>query len=430
VDSKNLAGLLPRVASLVFNKPMMLEEYKLAEIASVLASYRGVDISAVDIEALRVQHGVSSKTVRAEYELVGGSLALIPIEGTLVHKAAGLDALSGLMSYKDIEGMFNAALDDGRVEQIAFMVKSPGGDVQGVFDLAEVIFQARGTKPIAAIVDETAASAAYLLAAATSRIFVPQTAVVGSIGVVARLENHTKWNERRGIDVEYIHAGRKKVLGNPDTPLTDEARKEVSAQVAEVYEIFVTKAAQYTGISESQVRGTEAGVYTGAAAVQIGLATDQMSVNEAIETLLNTNKRKTTMSGKVNATFTQDQVDVLVNEAKIEAHACGVAEGIETGMKTEQERVSAILAVESSGSHMALVGKAIANPKFNAEDVKDLMAAMPTLEVTKLEVAPDQLALEMGNIQNPDVGTDNGDAPAEDSVDTMAQMIINAGKSA
>ncbi len=421
---QNFTGLLPRISSMIFNRPMMIEDSKLSQIAQVLATYRGVDISAADIELLRTQHGVSSRSVDAEYEVVGGGLALIPVEGTLMHKTAGLDALSGLMSYKDIEGQVLAALGDNGVSQLALMIKSPGGDVQGVFDLAELIYQSRGVKPISAIVDETAASAAYLIASATSRIFVPQTAVVGSIGVVSRMENHSKRNEQMGIDVEYIYAGKKKVMGNPDTPITDEARAEVRGHVDVAYERFVGAVSRYTELSAEAIKATEAGVYVGQAAVNVGLASDMMSANEAIETLINNNTGNKTMSGNVNATFTQEQVDAKVTEAKVSAHAEGLAEGTAQGVKAEQERVSGILALDGADKHIALVNNAIANPKFNSEDVKSLMAAIPEPAVLLETSVISQLDTAMSSVENPDVGVDSGD-PA-DELEAIAMRVVNS----
>ncbi|TOL42864.1 serine peptidase, partial [Vibrio parahaemolyticus] len=67
---------------------------------------------------------------------------------------------------------------------ICLDIDSPGGEVAGCFDLVDLIYELRGKKPIYAILSENAYSAAYAIASAADKIYVPRTGGVGSVGVI------------------------------------------------------------------------------------------------------------------------------------------------------------------------------------------------------------------------------------------------------
>jgi ClpP class serine protease len=77
-----------------------------------------------------------------------------------------MDAMSGLVSYSMIEQQLALALRAPEVKGILFDIDSEGGEVKGMVDAADLIFQSRGQKPIWAIADDWAFSAAYGLASA------------------------------------------------------------------------------------------------------------------------------------------------------------------------------------------------------------------------------------------------------------------------
>jgi ClpP class serine protease len=60
-------------------------------------------------------------------------------------------------------------------------------------------------------------------------------------------------NERMGVKPTYIYAGRYKVEGNPDEPLTDEARAAVQKSVNNVHRDFIRAVARNRGARPSDV---------------------------------------------------------------------------------------------------------------------------------------------------------------------------------
>ncbi len=114
-------------------------------------------------------------------------IAVLPVLGTLVRRASYIGAASGLTSYHEIEAMAEQAFADPQVRAVLLEIDSSGGEAGGVFDLAQqlrTLAQTSG-KPLWAIADEAALSAAYAIACAADRLWLTRTAEVGSIGVVA-----------------------------------------------------------------------------------------------------------------------------------------------------------------------------------------------------------------------------------------------------
>ena len=133
-------------------------------------------------------------------------------------------------------------------------VDSPGGQVYGISELADAIFAARAAKPIAAIANSLAASAAYWAASQASEFYSAPGAEVGSIGVYTMHVDYSEALKKEGINVSYISAGRFKVEGNPHQPLDDAARAAVQTTIDGYYDAFVRAVARGRGTTLKAVR--------------------------------------------------------------------------------------------------------------------------------------------------------------------------------
>jgi capsid assembly protease len=176
---------------------------------------------------------------------------------------------------------FRGALADPDAKAIVLLIDSPGGEVAGCFDLAEEIYNARDAKPIAAILDESAYSAAYALASATEMITVPRTGGTGSIGTVAMHVDMTQALQDAGLKITTVQYGVRKTEQYPTSALSDDARARMQADVDALGEMFVKMVARNRNMTTKAVRDTEAGTYLGAAGVAVGLADVVASPQEA-----------------------------------------------------------------------------------------------------------------------------------------------------
>jgi len=218
-----------------------------------------------------------------------GPVAVIHVEGTLVHKGKWVGAYSGETSYEGIRRQVNAARRDASVRGVVIEVDSCGGEVSGAFDCAEAIAELAAEKPTVAILTDHAYSAGYLLASAARQIVIPETGGCGSIGVIMMHADFSRHLEADGIKVTVIKAGEHKGEGNPFEPLPEEVAETYRADLQHAREIFAAVVGRYRGerLTREAALATEAGCYTGAAAVAAGLADAVARPSEAFEAFVN-----------------------------------------------------------------------------------------------------------------------------------------------
>lgn len=184
------------------------------------------------------------------------TIGLLPVHGVLEARPTWLGSLFGMSSYESLGRSFDALVADDSVKAIVLDCMSPGGMVYGCPELADKIFQARGTKPIIAVANPMAASGAYWLAAAADRLVVTPSGDVGSVGVIWEHVDFSQADEKAGVKVTVIRSQGSpyKAEGNPTEPLTDEARKNMQARADAIYKQFVGDLARFRGISTEEVQ--------------------------------------------------------------------------------------------------------------------------------------------------------------------------------
>lgn len=257
-----------QVAARLINTPLLLHPESLNTILNILSAHIGTQIQ-IPGKTAALPAGIGTRSgVQAQ-----GGIAVIPVCGILPNKFDEFtEWLFGDTSYETIRAQFQSALADPNITGIVLDVDSPGGEVAGCFDLVDEIYNARGVKPIHAIVNETAYSAAYAIASAAEKIYLPRTASAGSVGVIMEHLDQSKYDENIGVKYTPIYAGARKNDFDPHTALSPEAAQAAQGFVNSHYELFVKTVARNRGMSPQAVRDTEAALYFGKNAVDVGLA--------------------------------------------------------------------------------------------------------------------------------------------------------------
>ena len=268
--------VLPHLAARLFGVPLAIHRPKLDVILSVFGARIGLTDMLVPADYAPTTRPLSPAT---------GKVAVIPIHGTLVRRTSGLEAVSGLASYTSIAAQLDAALASPEVAAILLDVDSPGGESGGVFDLADRIRAGVQVKPVWAVANDMAFSAAYALASAASRVFVARTGGVGSIGVIAMHIDQSVKDAKDGVRYTAVFAGERKNDLNPHEPISDEAHAVLKAEVDRVYDLFVETVARHRGLDADAVRATEAGLFFGPDAVGAGLADAVGGFDDALSQL-------------------------------------------------------------------------------------------------------------------------------------------------
>ena len=268
--------VLPHLASRLFGVPLAIHRPKLDLILSVLGARIGLNGLSAPADYAPPMRTPS---------VASGQVAVIPIHGTLVRRTTGLEAASGLTSTTRIAAQLDAALSSPGVAAILLEIDSPGGESGGIFDLADRIRAATQAKPVWAVANDMAFSAAYALAAAASRVFVARTGGVGSIGVIAIHIDQSVKDAKDGLRYTAVFAGARKNDLNPHEPISGEAQAVLEAEVDRVYDLFVETVARHRGLDADAVRATEAGLFFGEAAIAAGLADAVGGFDEALAQL-------------------------------------------------------------------------------------------------------------------------------------------------
>ena len=224
---------LPYLASRLYGTPLLIARPKLDVILGVMARKLAGDTLATPPPAALLRSD--------SLQITDTGIAQIPILGTLVRRSSYLGAASGLTSYHDIEAMAESAFADPQVKAVLLEIDSSGGEAGGVFDLAQrlrTLAQA-SNKPLWAIADEAALSAAYALACAADRLWLTRTAEVGSIGVVAVHVDESAADAKAGMTYTFLHAGAHKVDGHPHAPLSEAVATDIQADIEGLHAQFI-----------------------------------------------------------------------------------------------------------------------------------------------------------------------------------------------
>lgn len=180
-------------------------------------------------------------------------VAVLPLSGLIVQKESWITKYGLGTSTETFGQWFDQVLNDESISKIIIDINSPGGSVYGVQELANKIRSSKGIKPIIAVANTLAASAAYWIGSQADSFYASPSADVGSIGVYATHIDYSKQLENEGIKVSFISAGKYKTEGNTFEPLQEEAKSYIQKSVDDTYQDFLNSVAKGRNVSKKVV---------------------------------------------------------------------------------------------------------------------------------------------------------------------------------
>lgn len=326
--------------------------------------------------------------------MIRDGTAIIPIHGPITARSDFMSFFFGGTSLADLVKDFQVALDDNEVKAILFDIDSPGGVALGPNEMAQIIFNSRGIKPIWSYVGRNCSSAAYWLASATEKIIANPSALLGSIGVVTTIPVQEEPDSEgyKNIEIVSSNAGLKR----PD-PRTESGMNEIKRELDDLESQFIESVARYRGTSISAVKNDfgQGGVLIGKNAVLSGMADELGSYEETLTALnqkinqkilatknIQNNLNKNLMEKNINTIeksaitadfikaefpdiaekISSDNLRKVHNDALLEGKKIGFTEGA----KSERDRILAIESASLDG-HEDLTAKAKADGEMTAE---------------------------------------------------------------
>jgi signal peptide peptidase SppA len=295
----------------VLTSPWAIVPDKLTEIAEIYNVH--LKGEKIDLKIIEAQMGRPLEKEKQGYEVIDG-VAVIPIDGVIAKKMNMFTRVSGGASTQMAGRDFQQALRDPTVRAIVLNIDSPGGSVDGTFELANLIYESRGKIPIVAHTDGMMASAAYAIGSAADKIYISgNTTQVGSIGVIMTHYDYSQQDEKRGIKITHIVAGKYKAVGTDSKPLSDEDKTLLQADVDYLYSVFVGDVARNRGVPVDQVLSdmAEGKVFIGKTAVTAGLVDGVSTLDKLISKYDSTNFPsvvRATIEGRIAEMKTQKGV--------------------------------------------------------------------------------------------------------------------------
>lgn len=190
---------------------------------------------------------------------MGERVARITISGTIASDAERMALIERL-------------IEDDTVPAVIVAINSPGGTTAGGEELYEGLRRLSAAKPTVAVIRELGASAAYMTAIATDRIFARRLSIVGSIGVLYQHINAGKLLETIGIDLDKVASGPLKAEPDYDEPLVGDVRRSISELIQSSFDWFVDIVAERRGLDRARVLELADGrIVTGSTGIELGL---------------------------------------------------------------------------------------------------------------------------------------------------------------
>lgn len=262
-------------------------------------------MSAVEEQRRTRRWGIFFKILMFTYLIAVGTMAFYPKFGKGMNSGDGnhtaiIDVL-GLIAESEasnadsiIEGLRDA-LKDEKTQGVILNINSPGGSpVQSAYIYEEIrrLKEKNPEIPIYAVVSDICASGGYYVAAAADKIYVNQSSMIGSIGVLMNGFGFVNVMEKLGVDRRLLIAGKHKGLMDPFSPVKKEQTQHMQALLDEVHEQFVTAVRTGRGDRLIETEDMFSGlVWTGTKGIKLGLADDFGSIDSVARDIIGTKKR-------------------------------------------------------------------------------------------------------------------------------------------
>ena len=174
-----------------------------------------------------------------------------------------------------IDGL-RAAAKDPRTAGVILKINSPGGSpVQSDYVYQEIrrLKNEKPELPIYAVVTDLCVSGGYYIAAATDKIFVNPSSLVGSIGVIMNGFGLVPAMEKLGVERRLLVAGRHKALLDPFSPVKEGEKVHVQSMLNQVHAEFIRSVKEGRGDRLKQNPDLFSGlVWAGRQSIELGLA--------------------------------------------------------------------------------------------------------------------------------------------------------------
>ena len=186
-----------------------------------------------------------------------------------------------------------SAMEDTGAQALVLLINSPGGSPVQAGLISDEIHRLRALhkKPVYAVVEETAASAAYYIASAADKIYVDKASIVGSIGVLINGFGFVDTLDKLGIERRLLTAGENKGFLDPFSPQSEAHKQHAQTMLEQIHRQFIDVVKKGRGERLKETPEMFSGLFwTGEQSVALGLADDFGSLDSVARDVVKAEK--------------------------------------------------------------------------------------------------------------------------------------------
>lgn len=249
----------PQIASKLYGEPWLITKAKHESLTGLFEAH----ISTPDFVAIEYKEDEETGELKPETR---GRNLILPVHGVLGKHLSFLEKWCGGFDVNTLSQWLDYADNSWQVERVILDVRSPGGTVTGIPEVAAKIRNL--SKDVFAFSDLECCSGGLYLASQADEFYATESAQVGSVGVYSVFTDRTKQLDEMGVKVNAISAGKFKLAGAPFKTMTDDERKMFQARVDHIYEKFKAAVVSVRPVDEQYLQGQ---IFDGDEAAEIGM---------------------------------------------------------------------------------------------------------------------------------------------------------------
>lgn len=193
--------------------------------------------------------------------------ALVDVRGVI---ADGSDA-----SADRIVAGLQAAFEDEQTKGVILRINSPGGSPVQAAYINDEVTRLRAEHPdipLYAVIADIGASGGYYIAAAADKIYVNESSIVGSIGVLMNGFGFVDAMHKLGVERRLLTAGKQKGFLDPFSPTKPDEVEHVQKMLGQIHQQFIDVVKKGRGDRLSTDEDLFSGLmWTGERSIELGL---------------------------------------------------------------------------------------------------------------------------------------------------------------
>ena len=190
----------------------------------------------------------------------------------------------GIVSEKVIKDL-SKLREDETIKAVVLRVNSPGGSAYGSEQIWNEVVKLKAEKPVIVSMGDYAASGGYYISCAADHIVANPTTLTGSIGIFGMFPNmEGLLTDKLGLHFDVVKTNQMADMGSTNRALNVNEKEALQNYINNGYKLFVKRCADGRQMTTEAIEKIAEGrVWTGSAALELGLVDELGGLDKALE---------------------------------------------------------------------------------------------------------------------------------------------------